>query len=249
MRVVTWNLGWRFGEWEPRQPAIDATLAATDADVIAVQETWPDQLARLAERLELHWAFSGRRPSESVEHGFGNGILSRRPIAHHAEITLPALVGPAYRSALLVRTAPNGDEPPFTAVTTHLTHRRHETPTRLVQLDALHAFIDDNGGAETDALALLGDLNATPDSEEIRRLRDSWIDCWAEGGKGDGWTWARANPLAAHARWPNRRLDYVLLPTAGRPTRRLHVVELIGTCPIDGTMPSDHYGVLVDFSL
>ena len=245
MRVVTWNLGWRFGEWEPRQPAIDATLAATDADVIAVQETWPEQLARLADRLELHWAFSGRQPSETVEHGFGNGILSRQPIAHQAEIMLPALEGPAYRSALLVRTAPDGDEPSFTAVTTHLTHRRHETPTRLVQLDALRAFIDDNG-AETGALVLLGDLNATPDSEEIRGLRDGWTDCWAECGDGDGWTWASANPLAAHARWPNRRLDYVLMRSES--TRQPITARLVGICPIGGSMPSDHYGVLVELT-
>ena len=111
----------------------------------------------------------------------------------------------------------------------------------------LRGFIDDNGGVETDALALLGDLNATPDSEEIRGLRDGWTDCWAECGEGDGWTWASANPLAAHARWPNRRLDYVLMRTV-ETTPQPIAARLIGTCPIDGTMPSDHYGVLVDFS-
>ena len=244
MRVVTWNLGWRFGDWEPRQPAIEAVLADAHADIVAVQETWPDQLAVLAERLGLHWAFSGRRPSENVEHGFGNGILTRRPIAQWAEITLPALQGPAYRSALLVHTQPDGAAPAFTAVTTHLTHRRDETPTRLAQLEALDAFIDHHCDTATDAVVLLGDLNATPDSEEIRGVRGAWVDCWEEVGDGDGWTWASANPLAAHAKWPNRRLDYVMVP----PTLRPAAARLIGTGPVDGTMPSDHYGVLVDLS-
>ena len=27
MRVATWNLWWRFGPWQARQPAIEATLA------------------------------------------------------------------------------------------------------------------------------------------------------------------------------------------------------------------------------
>src|SRR5262245_33223956 len=42
LRVLTWNLWWRFGPWQARQPAIIATLRRIDADVIALQETWND---------------------------------------------------------------------------------------------------------------------------------------------------------------------------------------------------------------
>ncbi len=36
LRVLTWNIWWRFGPWERRRPAIGATLARLDADVIAL---------------------------------------------------------------------------------------------------------------------------------------------------------------------------------------------------------------------
>lgn len=39
LKVLTWNLWWRFGaHWRRRQPLILQTLQALDADVIALQE-------------------------------------------------------------------------------------------------------------------------------------------------------------------------------------------------------------------
>lgn len=253
MRVVTWNLGWRFGDWEPRQPAIEAVLADTDADVVAVQETWPAQLDKLADRLGMFWSFSGRQPSGNIEHGFGNGILTRSPVRRSEEITLPALDGPAYRSALLVELA--GDVPAVVA-TTHLAHRFNETATRTTQLAALSRFIEECAGVSSGPVLLVGDLNAVPDSDEIRRLTGRstpyldgtiWSDAWEQVGDGAGWTWSATNPLAAESKWPNRRLDYVLSRwprdgTVGDPV----AARLIGSEPIRGIMASDHFGVLVD---
>ncbi len=50
MRIVTWNLWWRFGPWEARQRAIEATLAELDADVVCLQETWVAEGRRPAGR-------------------------------------------------------------------------------------------------------------------------------------------------------------------------------------------------------
>lgn len=59
MRVVTWNLQGRIGDWERRCTAIEAVLADADADVVMLQESWvePDgatQADLLADRLGLH---------------------------------------------------------------------------------------------------------------------------------------------------------------------------------------------------
>ena len=56
LRVATWNVWWRFGPWEERQPAIAETLRRIDADVIALQEVWdvddgPGQSEALADAL------------------------------------------------------------------------------------------------------------------------------------------------------------------------------------------------------
>jgi endonuclease/exonuclease/phosphatase family metal-dependent hydrolase len=40
MRVLTWNLWWRFGPWEDRQPAIEAEFRRVDPDIVFLQEMW-----------------------------------------------------------------------------------------------------------------------------------------------------------------------------------------------------------------
>ena len=62
MRVVTWNLWWRYGPWQQRQPAIAAALAELQPDVCGFQEVWggPDEnlAAELAEPLGMHWCWA-----------------------------------------------------------------------------------------------------------------------------------------------------------------------------------------------
>src|SRR5262249_46865939 len=53
LRIATWNLWWRFGPWELRQPAIEATMRRIGADVWCLQEVYAtrdgeDQAERLA---------------------------------------------------------------------------------------------------------------------------------------------------------------------------------------------------------
>lgn len=64
MRVVTWNLWWRFGPWAERQKAILAVLRDLRPDVVGLQEVWADRrtgenLAEwLAAELDLHCAWA-----------------------------------------------------------------------------------------------------------------------------------------------------------------------------------------------
>lgn len=82
VRILTWNIWWRFGPWERRRPAIAATLARIDADVIALQEVWSDETtnlsAELAAELGYHHVFASG--IEMNGFGFGNALLSRWPI-------------------------------------------------------------------------------------------------------------------------------------------------------------------------
>ena len=82
LRVLTWNIWWRYGPWERRRPAIAATLAEIDADVIALQEVWSDETTNLATELatELgyHHVFASGIDREGF--GFGNALLSRWPV-------------------------------------------------------------------------------------------------------------------------------------------------------------------------
>jgi endonuclease/exonuclease/phosphatase family metal-dependent hydrolase len=106
-------------------------------------------------------------------------------------------------------------------------------------------------------LVVSGDFNADPDSDEIRMLRGrtstpipglSFYDVWdAAGQPGEGYTWSNDNPRAAALLWPDRRIDYIFTAAlrrggAGHPV----AANLLGTRPIHGTHPSDHYAVQAD---
>ena len=55
VRVASWNVWARYGPWERRAPAIEATLRAVGADIVALQEVWDDgarnQARELAEQI------------------------------------------------------------------------------------------------------------------------------------------------------------------------------------------------------
>lgn len=101
-----------------------------------------------------------------------------------------------------------------------------------------------------------GDLNAVPDSDEIRLLTGRsavpvpglvFNDCWPQVRDDPGHTWVRRNPHLVDSVWPERRLDYVLVSwprpaPLGNPVGAV----LIGDGPVDGLWPSDHLGVAVD---
>jgi endonuclease/exonuclease/phosphatase family metal-dependent hydrolase len=263
IRVATWNVWWRFGPWEKRQAAIESTLRELNADVICLQEVWAaesgqDQVSELAEK--LGYAYT-RTPAPFWEGmSFGNAVLSRWPILDANSRPLHDEDGkPTHRTALHASL-----DAPFGAcnvISTHIEFRFDRTATRLAQLNDLAEFVATIRGNPDESFPVIvaGDMNSLPDGDEMRRLLGRSIphvpglvfhDCWEIAGDGTpGYTWSKDNPHLGDSTWPNRRLDYVLVSwprpkTMGRPLR----CELFGHKPVDGVVPSDHYGVVVDFS-
>lgn len=264
LRIVTWNLWWRFGPWEARQAPIEATLRALDADVLCLQETWvagdaggrDRQVDRLGATLGLHAVAADPPLYEGV--GIANAVLSRWPISRHRVVPLPGADGErSHRHALVATTdAPRG---PITVVSTHLEHRLTDSATRQRQTAALAALVAEVRGDPATAFPVIvgGDLNAVPWSDEVRALTGAspvavpglaFTDCWEHAGDGSaGHTWAAANPHLANSTMPNRRIDYLLVSwprrrPIGNPLR----CWLAGTEPVDGVQPSDHYAVAAD---
>ncbi len=266
MRVVTWNLWWKFGPWEQRQPAIAAALADLDADIVALQEVWADddadQARILADRLGLHLIRSRR--DDGSPQPFGNAVLSREPLRLVEQVTLPDLDGqPTSRTALI--TVIDSEPAPRLFVTTHLAWQYHASATRQRQLQVIVDAVDKHrhpgGGAEPLPVIITGDLNGTPEAQEVRRLTGLepgyhpeliFIDAWAAVGEGNGYTWTRDNPHAAEASWPRRRLDYVLVSwPRSKPFCSPVSASLAGTDPVPvsggvSMVGSDHYAVVVE---
>jgi endonuclease/exonuclease/phosphatase family metal-dependent hydrolase len=138
---------------------------------------------------------------------------------------------------------------------THLNWKLDEGHVRVAQvLEVVHR-VEALAKPDLFPAVLVGDFNAEPGADEIRFLyglttlggaRSVYFqDAFAlAGGGSPGHTYARSNPFAAPLREPDRRIDYLFV--RGRDERfRGEPIEArrCFDTAIDGTFPSDHYGV------
>ncbi len=275
VRVLTWNLWWRWGPWEQRQAAIRSTLRNSEADIITLQEVWgePDgtnQAQGLAEELGFHHVFAPASAIDSIS--LGNAILSRWPIAASETIPLDVSTDAAssddHRVGLFATIeAPWGPTP---VMTTHLVWQRLRSQSRQEQVRRLVGFLEDTALAEVPPI-LAGDFNADPDADEIRMItgrsasaapkmvfQDAWEQA-GDGSRGDTWTPESKHFPATRKQnivampWLRRRLDYIFvgLPE-GRPNPTTPIfVErawLEGKGDTEAEEGSDHYAVVADLA-
>ncbi|MGH3803233.1 MAG: endonuclease/exonuclease/phosphatase family protein [Pseudonocardiaceae bacterium] len=270
LRVLTWNLWWRFGPWSQRQGAIAQTLTDVGADVILLQEVWNEpgrmnQADVLATALGYHYTYTTAIERDGVE--MGNAIVSRWPLLQAGSMALSTSkdVSEDRCAVHAYVDAPVGHVP---VVATHLTWQRNDGLGRQAQVRELTDLIDSmaNGGWPP---ILGGDFNADPDSDEIRMLtgrsglaseRLVFQDAWEQGGDGtDGVTWTPESQHFASSRsgalgampWLRRRLDYIFIALPdGRPepTTAIQVQKawLVGKGQNEAAEGSDHYAVVAD---
>jgi endonuclease/exonuclease/phosphatase family metal-dependent hydrolase len=261
LRVLTWNVWWRFGPWEARQPAILEHLRRIDADVVCLQEVWEtrdgkSQARDLADALGFEHVYAAGLGLDLASESLGNAVLARWPITGSVVCALPA---PADRDELRVAIRADVDGPrgAIEVFTTHLNWRLDQSAVRQQQVRALAEFVANTTARRTYPPVLCGDFNADPEADEIRMLTGAtappvdklvFLDAWRTAGDGTpGYTWSHANPYTVVDPEPERRLDYVFVGypqehAAGQPVRC--VVE--GVEPVGGISPSDHYAVLAE---
>lgn len=258
MRIVTLNLWGERGPLADRWPAVERGLEALDADVICLQEVReipgkvPNQADTLARRLGRHATFA-----RAMEWGGGIegvALLTRRA---PEDVQIEELPG---ASAELRRVALTARVDGLRVATTHLHYRLQDGLIREEQILALEALV--RRGGEPMAL-IAGDLNATPDSDELRWLtgkttlrgrRTFFQDAWDVMHPGEpGHTWARENAFTAQMRWlrPGRRIDYVLCPPEERDGRGqiLSAAVALDAPGERGVCASDHYAVVAELRL
>lgn len=257
LRVLTWNVWWQYGPWRERIPAIEKVFDQVDADIICLQEVWEEQGKNFAEHLAQRPGYRHVYRTGSVRDGvgFGNAILSRRPIERTEVRDLPGVRGrDEKRLALGIETS--GPRGPIQVFCTHLNYLIHDSEIRQRQVRGLAELVEDMG-PRAYAPIVCGDFNAVSTSDEIRMLTGettvpvegrTFRDAWAEAGDGrPGHTWDNINPFAGRELEPSKRIDYLF---AGYPKKRGagHILkcELVGNQPVDGMWPSDHFGVVAD---
>jgi endonuclease/exonuclease/phosphatase family metal-dependent hydrolase len=259
LRVATLNIWNRFGPWEERLAAIRAGVGALAPDLLGLQEVVRldpgdgdglDQATAIAQGFGYHIAYARAHD----ERWFGNAALSRWPIGRTHILELPRGGTDERRTLLFAEVAsPFGAIPFFV---THLNWKFDDGHVRAAQLREIVLYMESFAKVDGFPAVLVGDMNAEPESDEMRYLRGLtspagerrvyFQDAFALAGDGSsGITYARRNPFAAPLREPDRRIDYVLV--RGRDDRHLGEPVEAAVCfdqPIDGTFPSDHFGVM-----
>jgi endonuclease/exonuclease/phosphatase family metal-dependent hydrolase len=253
-RIVTWNVWGLYGPWIEREAAIVETLRVVRPDVVVLTESWSkgsdSQCSRLAKLLGLpHHCFNGVQAQEDQDALSGVGIVSRWPISRESSHTFDSL-----RVTSAELAGPRGPIHIYGGVMDAWWFDQSQA-----RQDAVRALLTHLGDRQDERIPIVvcGDFNADPDSDEVRMLRSltaapvtglSFYDAWEVAGpRTGGCTWSNANPWATQLLWPERRIDYIFTATprrggAGHPV----AAALVGTEPIRGVHPSDHYAVQAD---
>jgi endonuclease/exonuclease/phosphatase family metal-dependent hydrolase len=254
LRVITWNVWGLYGPWQEREAAIVATLRAARPDIVVLAESWAkdddSQCARLAAPLGLpHYAFSGIAAQEDEAALSGVAVMSRWPIRRQASLTFGSA-----RVQFAELSGPRGAIQVYGLVMDAWWFDESQARQDAVRELLTHV---NQGQDQQVPLIVCGDFNADPDSDEIRMLTGrttapvpglSFCDVWEMAGlPAPGHTWSNSNPWATQLLWPDRRIDYILsaAPRTGGAGHARHTA-LLGTDPVDGTYPSDHYALQSD---
>lgn len=259
MRLVTINTGKGDGDYAERLKLLADALVALEPDVVVAQEVLEavdgsrSTRRRLAEALGMSVAFHAvrRKPrlvdGDTLDSWSGLATFSRWPLIEVTARTLPDDPADGDRAALFVAVdTPRGV---VRVVNTHLTHLRHRDDLRGVQ--ATEILTDPWWQGAAQARVLAGDLNARPGHAVHTVLRSGeagWHALDAFEAAGDPARSATIRHVAGDT-VTEARLDYVyLLASPGeRPALTPRDARVVLDTPVDGRLPSDHFGVLVDF--
>ena len=202
LRVLDYNLHNGFNvNGRLDMEALAQVIEESGADVVILQEVsrgWVvagslDMLSWLAQRLDMV-AVSG---PTTTDRQWGNAILSRYPILAESSASLPSEGLPLRRGYLQAEI--DTGAAPVSVISTHLHHIIEEGEVRELQVAALLADWD-----AAPRTVIAGDLNAPPESAEIRMLVDAGlVDVAAALGIDPGYTSPADDPM--------QRIDYILL--------------------------------------
>jgi len=240
--LVTLNLWHDKGDWPKREQLVVDRLRELRPDVVTLQEVFqhedlPNQAMTLAGALGYEYVFASV-DAPGAPKRFGNAILSRHPILAHDWKALEPRDD--YRNIVHVRIAVDGRE--VNVYDTHLHWTEQGGAIRAEQVADALAYIDATAGGAPSVLA--GDFNASMDAPELQPLLVPFADAYAamhpDMKPGD-----RAHATLDLAQYPPRHIDQVLLQRdAFVPLQASVILDRPGA---DGTLASDHYGVLARF--
>ena len=225
LKLMTYNL--RFGELASMEQIADY-ISSQQPDIVALQECdWATNRTRaphqngvkFVNELAYHTGMFGIY-GKSINYAggyYGIGLLSRYPILRYERVLLPN-DGKTEQRSMLVADIELPDGRVITFVNTHLEVKTAQM--RIEQVQFIKEYLKDC----PNQLFLAGDMNATPDTEEMEMLRQGWTDLTDRV-----YTYSTSKPQI--------KIDYIYAKPAEN-------VELLGTAVKEDVMLSDHFPVI-----
>lgn len=178
----------------------------------------------LAELTELTGYFESNLSLRGGE--YGNAWLSRYPIVEKANFHFDHLHDGEQRGLLQSVVDVKGKK--LLLLNTHLSHRGIDAEDRVHSIDQALEII---GKKYRDLpVVFIGDFNDSPTSALYKKMEEKFVDAWATGGEGSGFTYP--------ADKPDRRIDYIWIDREnGLKPIRAWVPE---------TLASDHRPVVAE---
>lgn len=153
---------------------IAALIREEGAYVVALQEVdrhygarsnFEDQAKKLAELLGYHYVYAANLDLDPLEDGaerrqYGTAVLSKYPIIQSENYFLPSF-GKEQRGLLETTINVKGNQ-----IRVYNTHLGLDVPQRLAQVTEINKIV----AAKKTPAILMGDMNAEPESEEIKLL-------------------------------------------------------------------------------
>jgi endonuclease/exonuclease/phosphatase family metal-dependent hydrolase len=265
VRVLTYNLWGRRGDWDARRAVIVEGLHGLQPDLVAFQEAIvTEEYDQVSDLLgpEFHVAHQAERePGEKgVERGQGTSIASRWPIGEVREVDLhvtPRTAGFACTTLIAEIAVPDPIGQLLFANHVPNWQMDFERERELQAVAAARALEELAVGH----VVLAGDFTSDPNAANVRFLcgrqslegasvcyRNAWESVH---GAEPGETFTPRNPLLWDWDWPFRQIDYVLVRCGehGGPTLEIVDCAIAFDEPVDGVWASDHFGVVADLEL
>ena len=246
MKILTLNTWQERGPWRDRWELILKGLKEYDADIVGFQEVFNMDWAR-----KIHGQSGYPYLALSGEHS-GLIFLSKfKPVEQECLVMKTKSPTEDYfRYVFYVRVDIGGEK--VALFSTHFSWKADENEIRLKQTLELRAFVQEKSGDLP--VALMGDLNAGPDTPSVTYLRKTlgWCDTFDAKNPGEGgFTWDYRNPYAAMERekMAERRIDYIFVRERTGLFKKIGSSRVVFDEPSEeGVYPSDHFGVMTEFN-
>ena len=254
IKILTWNLWWKFENFKDREKLIFQELRSLIPDIMCLQEVWVEEDESQAKKIadEFGYFYTYKESFEFDGVKFGNAIISKYKIVNYSSKFFTEVPGKDEKK-LFIHAEIDYKDTILNIICTHLNYKYEHQQVRQNQVTELMDYISKLKNSEFPFI-LCGDFNADPISDEIRTitghkqpvsdvvLRDAWM---ITNPDDIGFTWSNDNHWAARTLEYNRRIDYIFIGKPGsngigQPIKS----ELVGTNCYENIFPSDHFGVM-----